>query len=695
MMVKLGGLWIVCAAVTLAAQNGQPSERPQQPTFTTGTQYVRVDLYATRDGRLVDDLRPDEITLLEDGVRQTIDRFERIVFRPHDPLTPAREPASPAAERQLVADSRSRVLVVFLDPWHSAYISAGNPEQAAGVQRRFPVLRRLQEAIGPDDLVAVMTPQMRLDDLRFERGLALLAQLEGEWTGPYSVIHPDPGLAFAYDKTELLYQACYGGPVLGGVAGKMIARRRERITLDALDELTSYLGGLREERKALLVVTDGWLLYTPDPGLSALRRGEAPTLPGPPIGGRGTTGGTTVVTERGAFTTTSADETTCAADRGALARLDHHNRLIDLARRANENNVAFYPLSPAGLTTTVARPGAVTPETTFVNTSSLSRQSDLKTLAAETDGYAVVNTNNLADGIERMMAYSSAYYLIGYVSTNSALDGRYRKITVKIGRQGVESRARPGYIAPLPARRTPPRPVDPVTVALGRMANTNFRAPLRLRGAAWAGAAPDAPGGFWIVGDLDPQTRREPAWAKGATAEVAVQTAGGDIVLTRRGEVPAGGPAVAMRVPETGALAAGEYTIRIQLQAADRVTRVTETIPVTIPTGPVALGEAVLWRRGPSTGPQPVRTADPRFQRNERLLLDLPALEKGPVTARLLDRNGALVAVPATVTERADPVEAFHWAVVEVILAPLAPGDYVVEVTHADAVRVTAFRIVP
>jgi hypothetical protein len=40
-------------------------------------------------------------------------------------------------------------------------------------------------------------------------------------------------------------------------------------------------------------------------------------------------------------------------------------------------------------------------------------------------------------------------------------------------------------------------------------------------------------------------------------------------------------------------------------------------------------------------------------------------------------------------------VEAFHWAVVEVILAPLAPGDYVVEVTHADAVRVTAFRIVP
>ena len=69
------------------------SSAQQQPTFRTGIQSVRVDLYATRDGQPVTDLRRDEISLLEDGVSQTIQTFERITFaaptaiRPADPAT--------------------------------------------------------------------------------------------------------------------------------------------------------------------------------------------------------------------------------------------------------------------------------------------------------------------------------------------------------------------------------------------------------------------------------------------------------------------------------------------------------------------------------------------------------------------------------------------------------------------------------
>jgi hypothetical protein len=47
------------------------------------------------------------------------------------------------------------------------------------------------------------------------------------------------------------------------------------------------------------------------------------------------------------------------------------------------------------------------------------------------------------------------------------------------------------------------------------------------------------------------------------------------------------------------------------------------------------------------------------------------------------------------VTERRDPSGAFRSIVVDVALAPLAQGDYLVEITQGDARRLTAFRVVP
>jgi VWFA-related protein len=481
-------LVVVCGvAVTLAAQDEQSSEMPRQPTFVAGTQYVRVDLYATRDGQLVDDLRPDEVELFEDGVPQTLDAFERIAFRAPDLSEPPLVPRTLAASRQLAADARSRVFVVFIDPWHTVYVSAENPEQAAAAQRRFPVLRQLEEALGPDDLVAVMTPDMRPEDLSFARGLMGLAQLEGDWSGPSSIIRPDPGRAFGWDEMELLYRTCY--PELGGPAGAMISRRRERMTLDAIEALADHLGDLREERKAVLLVTDGWPLYTPTV-LASSDSGAAPAPPRPPIGGRGLPGEPTAVTERGLVTVSAAAQARCEADRATLGALDHRGRLEAIIGRANRSNVSIYPASPAGLDTRLTGGGAVVARSDREHRTPFERQSALRLLAEQTDGYAIVNTNNIAGGIARVMADSSAYYLLGYASTNPALDGTYRRITVRVNRPGVQVRARPGYVA-LPVTRpadvgriAEPRVLDPVEAALNRVANTNVRAPLLLRGAA-------------------------------------------------------------------------------------------------------------------------------------------------------------------------------------------------------------------
>ncbi len=79
------------------------------------------------------------------------------------------------------------------------------------------------------------------------------------------------------------------------------------------------------------------------------------------------------------------------------------------------------------------------------------RQDGLRELAGNTDGAVVLNTNDVKGGVARMMADLGSYYLMQYDSTNTKLDGRFRSITVRVKRAGVQVRARPGYLAPTEA----------------------------------------------------------------------------------------------------------------------------------------------------------------------------------------------------------------------------------------------------
>jgi hypothetical protein len=72
-------------------------------------------------------------------------------------------------------------------------------------------------------------------------------------------------------------------------------------------------------------------------------------------------------------------------------------------------------------------------------------------MALDTGGLVVKNTNDLSSGIQRVSAESQAYYLLGYTSTNTARDGKFRKIEVKLNRSKSRDRkvrARRGYFAP-------------------------------------------------------------------------------------------------------------------------------------------------------------------------------------------------------------------------------------------------------
>jgi hypothetical protein len=185
------------------------------------------------------------------------------------------------------------------------------------------------------------------------------------------------------------------------------------------------------------------------------------------------------------------------------------------------------------------------------------------------------------------------------------------------------------------------------------------------------------------------------AWSSGAKADISVLAGDGKQVASTTVDVAAADGGFAIRVPEATAMAPGEYAIRVRVRSeADPAAAVSETARAVVPSMPSALGEAILWRRGPSTGLRHVSTADPRFQRTERLRLELPTRAAGAAMARMLDRTGKPLQIPLQVTEREDQA-GFRWIVVDTTLAPLAGGDYAVEVALGNAKQVTAFRVVP
>lgn len=71
----------------------------------------------------------------------------------------------------------------------------------------------------------------------------------------------------------------------------------------------------------------------------------------------------------------------------------------------------------------------------------------LSPLAADTGGRYFRNAVTFGPLLERIGRENQRYYLLGYVSTNAAADGSYRKIEVRVNRPDVEVVARPGYFA--------------------------------------------------------------------------------------------------------------------------------------------------------------------------------------------------------------------------------------------------------
>jgi VWFA-related protein len=68
-------------------------------------------------------------------------------------------------------------------------------------------------------------------------------------------------------------------------------------------------------------------------------------------------------------------------------------------------------------------------------------------LAKDTGGFLIENTNNLGAGVARIQQERTNYYLLAYQSTKPGLDGKFRRVNVKVKRSNVTVKARSGYLA--------------------------------------------------------------------------------------------------------------------------------------------------------------------------------------------------------------------------------------------------------
>ena len=658
-----------------AGQQQEP-ERAQQP-IRTGINYVSVDVIVTdRDGKPVLDLEAEDFTVSEDGKPQIIDNFQVVKI---DPLVAVDGPA-PREIRSVFDEEREaqrpdvRLFILLLDDYH---VRRGNDMFV-----RKPLIDFVQNQLAPADMVAIMYPLTPVTALTFTRNRDSLIE----------AIENFEGRRFDYQpRNEFEDRYAY-------YPAATVERIRNDVVMDAIKGAAVKLGSMREGRKSIILVSEGFTSSLP-PQLND----PVAALPG--LGNRA----------RGRPDLTTGD---AAAFRDTV---DIFSELQEIFVEANRNNTSIYAVDPRGLAAfeyDINQGVGIQVDRKHLEAS----LDTLRALADNTDGRAIINRNDLASGMKQIIRDSSGYYLLGYNSSEAPTDGKFHEIKVKVKRRGVDVRARKGYwayTAEDAARASaPPKPEAPaeITAALAALAEPPSGRPARF----WVGTSRGEDGRTrvtfaWEPVPTGPGERRA---ADEGPARVMLTATAADGRPLFRGRVPEEAPAgmSADGGGTTPALKAagsqisfdappGQVQMRMVVEGPRGQVIDSATRELTLPdftSVQVSLGTPQVFRaRTPREvqtarkSPDALPTADRSFSRTDRLFIRTSAYAPGgavpAITAKLLNRSGE----PMTDIPLETPAPGK--AEIEFALSNLAPGDYLLQlVAKTDAgtaEEYVAFRV--
>jgi VWFA-related protein len=138
--------------------------------------------------------------------------------------------------------------------------------------------------------------------------------------------------------------------------------------------------------------------------------------------------------------------------------VDNQSALREATAAAVRANVSIYPVDVRGLSSFPpggqAQSASLHGQSAYTGASILNdlngndtSQETLYTLAADTGGKAFMDTNDLSGVFSVVQKDTSAYYVLGYTSSNHLKDGRYRRLKVQVNRSDVKLEYRAGYYA--------------------------------------------------------------------------------------------------------------------------------------------------------------------------------------------------------------------------------------------------------
>ena len=418
-------LWplTLLAATSLGASPQTPPAPAAPSTFPAQIEQVTVDVVVTDSkGQPVTDLKRENLEIYEDGVRQPIASFDLFQVAPAPPAaaTPADVATPPRLSTNTAAEEQGgRTFVIAFDDMH---LRTRTAQQAKAAVAEF-----LRTETREGDRVTLVATSggvwwtARMDSGRGEL-LDLLKRLEGR-------ILPETRRDWLTDYEAMRIHVFRDNSILNRVQ-----RRFETYGIQTMTEQSKHVRDMMAVEDPVITSRAAEVYYEAaarnHQTLGSLERAIAALAP---VRGRKSI---VLVSEGFVYDT----------------HLPEFKKIINASRRVN---AAIYFLNGRGLE---GLPDALTAEYStalpaedlgFAFAQEAETQEGSISLAADSGGFTVRNSNDLAGGLRRIADETRAYYLVGYNPTNSARDGAFRKIEVKVrGRRGVDVRARKGYYAP-------------------------------------------------------------------------------------------------------------------------------------------------------------------------------------------------------------------------------------------------------
>jgi VWFA-related protein len=395
-----------CLSLLLAQANAQ-----DDATFTSDVHLVIIDIgVKDKSGKVIPDLKKGDFTVMEDGKPQQVSVFEFQKLDSDEPLAPVPAvkptpavkevkntpapvvpgplPVKPAGESgpTQVASAPKRV-IRFQDRRLVAMLfDFSTMATAEQVRAQKSALDFIDKQMKPADVVEIMVAgtgpikiaqdftddKDRLGEVVKGFNIGEASELAGlSGNGGDSTSGEDTGTAFNADETEF----------------NIFNNDRKLVTLQSAVKLL----GAFPEKKALIYFSSGLEQTQGSQGLGN----------------------------------------------------DNQAQLESAVNAAKRANVAFYPIDARGLVATAPAGDASSAggrgTSAFTGTNVAGRQASrdnsqetLSTLASDTGGKLFVDDNDLTLGMERARDDISSYYILGYYSNNGKLDGRYRRVTVKL-----------------------------------------------------------------------------------------------------------------------------------------------------------------------------------------------------------------------------------------------------------------------